>query len=271
VDGDTWEKVQKELTNMGKSPIEVMNWVTVRQHTLTEVVDRLRNSWIEEDATYYAVKACDSVGPWLYCPADGLQPIDYAELRSALNDPSDRDKVYRAVLERRLVYEGHSRFDAHWALNQLPWCHESRGQSFATEIEEYGQANAVRDLAQLILEEQERCRAEEQAERERREAEAKTPHAIIGKILADPPQFPINGKPRQLLVALGASPDGRLPLHEIIPKLLGVRQAAIKPKHLNYLRVIASRASGRILNTGYGVRVQRDNFDGKYWVTFCDD
>ena len=204
-------------------------------------------------------------------------------MRSVLSDPSDRDNVYRAVLERRLVYDGHSRFDARWALNQLPWCYDSRGQSIAPEIEKCGRANVVRELAQLILVERERRRAEEQAERERREAEAKTPRAIIAGILADEDAYPLRGLPRKLLVVIGASLDGKLPIHEVIPELWSVRAAAIGSKdskfknrsnyakyvkYVSNLRKVASLVSGTIANTGYMLHVEDDKLHGNKWVTF---
>ena len=135
VEGDTWEKVKKSLTDTGMSEINAQTWIRKRQSTLTAMIKRLPGSWIEEDANRYHIVACDDVGPWEYRPVGGLQPIDFAVLRPALSDPIDVDQVGSAVLENRLAYDGHTAYYVNWVLDQFPWCCDSSGQPIALEIE----------------------------------------------------------------------------------------------------------------------------------------
>jgi hypothetical protein len=215
---------------------------------LSAAVKRLRGSWIE-DADGYHIVACDDVGPWEYSPEGGLQPIDYAELLPALRDPVDQDTVCRAVLERRLAFDGHSIHDARRALAELPWCWDSSGQPIAPEIEEYGWANTVRDWVVPII----------RAEEERREAEAKTPRAIISGILANPIKYPLSRLRRKVLATIGDSPDGRLSRQELAVKVWGARLSMITQANLNNIGTTVCRINKDILDSGYTLSTDRDD------------
>ena len=275
VEGDTWEKVKKSLTDTGMSEIDAQTWIRKRQSTLTAMIKRLPGSWIEEDANRYHIVACDDVGPWEYRPVGGLQPIDFAVLRPALSDPIDVDQVGRAVLENRLAYDGHTAYYVNWVLDQFPWCCDSSGQPIALEIEEYGWADASRELAPLILNEQERHKAESarelamiRAEKERCEAEAKKPCAVIATILANPIKYPLSPLRRKVLAAIGDSPDGKLSRQELAVKVWGVRLSMITKASLNNIGTIVCRINEDILDSGYTLSTDRDDLYRMQWVIF---
>jgi len=101
-------------------------------------------------------------------------------------------------------------------------------------IEEHGWAGASRELTQLI-----------QAERDRREAEARTPRAIIANILANPTKYRLTGKPRMVLAAIGASPDAEMSSEELLWKIWGTRPSMIIQKDLEKLSSNTSRVNGQ--------------------------
>ena len=275
VEGDTWEKVKKSLTDTGMSEIDAQTWIRKRQSTLTAMIKRLPRSWIEEDANRYCIALHDDIGEWIYRPEGGLQPIDFAVLRPALSDPIDVDQVGRAVLENRLAYDGHTAYYVNWVLDQFPWCCDSSGQPIALEIEEYGWADASRELAPLILNEQERHKAESarelamiRAEKERCEAEAKKPCAVIANILANPIKYPLTPLRRKVLAAIGNSPDGKLSRQELAVKVWGARLSTITQANLNNIGAIVSRINEDILDSGYTLSTDRDDLYGVQWVIF---
>ena len=275
VEGGTWEKVKESLTDAGMSEIDAQTWIRKRQSTLTAMIKRLPGSWIEEDANRYRITLHDDIGEWIYRPEGGLQPIDFAVLRPALSDPIDADQVGRAVLENRLAYDGHTAYYVNWVLGHFPWCCDSNGQPIASMIEEHGWACASRELAPLILNEQERHKAESarelamiRAEKERCEAEAKKPCAVIAKILANPIKYSLTPFRRKVLAAIGDSPDGKLSRRELAVKVWGVRPSMITQTDLNNVGTTVCRINKDILDSGYTLSTDRDDLYGVQWVIF---
>ena len=149
VGAKSWEEAAAVLKTLGKNPLEIFHWIKSRRHALRESAERLCNGAALQDADHWHISGVDHLGDWSFRPADLLQPIDYHELQPVLDaHPIDRDLICKAVLESRLIHSGHAPGYAKWAVDLLPWCCQSAGESFAPSVEgrwdEYADALAAR-------------------------------------------------------------------------------------------------------------------------------
>ena len=98
IDARTWPEVEAALNNNGMPPGEVFGWICGRRAALRELINRLTgcDGAAITDADHWHISGQDGLGEWSYSPTDGLQPIDFYELRAALVDsPIDLDLVCR--------------------------------------------------------------------------------------------------------------------------------------------------------------------------------
>lgn len=252
IEGTNWHDVEESLRRQSMPSDEIRSWIGDRRAGLHSVTQRMRSAAIE-DADEWHISGFDDAGTWTYSPRSGLLPIDYYILRPVLINPIERDAVCRGVLTARLVHDGHSRFDARWAADKLPWCHEQDSEPFALDVEEYGWDNHAFDLAPLISERKRRTSDPWQSVTMRH-----LPPGQAGELLVaggTPCYLPATCY--RLVEALMKSPTRSLSLVEVMEQVWNTRPAAIKETDLQKVRTCSSRSSTAIIEARIGVTVKR--------------